>query len=200
MNKRHLIGSPLQWAAMSSSPVPPPHIPALAERGGTQLKTPLPVLLVDTREQDPFDFRPYAKWFGGIKRTKLELGDYSVEGMEHCCVVERKSLSDLVKSFTEQDRHVLRQRLRLMAEYPDSLLVVDAPMSQVKSRYEFSGVNPNQITQSVFAVMVGLRIQTIFAETHELGSEMVAWYLYNAHLYHWLEQNGFGRMIADDDL
>ena len=200
MNKRHLIGSPLQWGALSAFPV----------RLHTFLSLRNVVAPNSRRRCRSFLWIRESKIRSTSDRTQSGSGesngqswnweDYSVEGMEHCCVVERKSLSDLVKSFTEQDRHVLRQRLRLMAEYPDSLLVVDAPMSQVKSRYEFSGVNPNQITQSVFAVMVGLRIQTIFAETHELGSEMVAWYLYNAHLYHWLEQNGFGRMIADDDL
>jgi hypothetical protein len=41
------------------SPVNPPALPAVAERGGTQLRTPLPVLVVDTREQDPLDFEPY---------------------------------------------------------------------------------------------------------------------------------------------
>jgi len=40
---------------MKAAPVPPPIIPGLAERGGTQLKTPRPVLLVDTREQNPLD-------------------------------------------------------------------------------------------------------------------------------------------------
>jgi ERCC4-type nuclease len=199
MNKRRLITSPLEWANMKSIPIPPPLIPAIAERGGTQLRTPLPVLLADSREQDPFDFQPYAHWFAGIKRAPLELGDYAIEGMEDRCVVERKSLSDLVKSF-QCDREVFVRRLRLMAEYHDRLLIVEAPLSQVRSRYEHSSANPNQITQSLFAVIVGLRIQTLFAETHDQGAEMVAWYLYNAHLYHWLEQNDHDRTIADNDL
>ena len=41
---------------MTAAPVSHPVIPVLAERGGTQLKVPLPVLLVDTREQNPFSF------------------------------------------------------------------------------------------------------------------------------------------------
>jgi hypothetical protein len=41
---------------MIATPVAHPAIPVLAERGGTQLKTPTPVFLVDTREQNPFDF------------------------------------------------------------------------------------------------------------------------------------------------
>jgi hypothetical protein len=29
---------------------------------------------------------------------------------------------------------------------------------------------------------------------------MVASYLYQVHLFHWLETNGYGRFLADDDL
>jgi len=43
--RRTLITSPLEWQMMAA-PVPAPRIPVLAERGGTQLKTPKPVLLV----------------------------------------------------------------------------------------------------------------------------------------------------------
>jgi hypothetical protein len=40
LRRRHrpLISSPLEWQ-MTAAPVPPPVIPVLAERGGTQLKT-----------------------------------------------------------------------------------------------------------------------------------------------------------------
>ncbi len=89
--KRHrpLIASPLDWF-LSANPVPPPAIPVLAERGGTQLKTPRPVLVVDTREQNPFDFSRFRGWFSGVERRALRLGDYSIAGLEDVCVVERK--------------------------------------------------------------------------------------------------------------
>ncbi len=76
-------------------------MPVLAERGGTQLRTPLPVVVVDTREQIPLSFRRFKGWFPRVEMHALALGDYSVAGMEGSCVVERKDLSDLVSSFTE---------------------------------------------------------------------------------------------------
>jgi hypothetical protein len=45
-----LIKSPLDWH-MAAAPVPHPLIPVLAERGGTQLRTPRCTVVVDTREQ-----------------------------------------------------------------------------------------------------------------------------------------------------
>jgi ERCC4-type nuclease len=195
--RRTLITSPLAWQ-MTADPVAPPVIPVIAERGGTQLKTPRPVLLVDTREQNPLDFSRFDGWFAGIERKALQLGDYSIAGMEDICVVERKDLSDLVHSCTT-DRRVFINRLQRMAQYPHRLLVVTSTLSQIKSPYSHGG-NPNQITQSLVAVLAGLQIPFLCSETHELGEELVASYLYQVHLYHWLEMNDFGRFLADNDL
>jgi ERCC4-type nuclease len=195
---RTLIASPLKWQ-MSAAPVAPPMLPVLAERGGTQLRTPLPVAVIDTREQIPFSFRRFKGWFAGIEERALPLGDYSVAGMEDTCVVERKDLSDLVASLTN-NREVFVKRLRRMSRLPYSLLVITAPFSQVKSNYPFGAASPNQITQSLIAVLAGLRVPFVCTETHELGEEIVASYLYQTFLYDWLERNGHGRFLLDGDL
>src|SRR5450755_4297725 len=124
--RRNLITSPLEWF-LSANPVPPPAIPVLAERGGTQLKTPRPVILVDTREQTPFDFSRFEGWFSGIEKKPLQLGDYSVAELEDVCVVERKDLPDLIRSLTAE-RSVFVDRLRRMSRYPHRLLVITAAL------------------------------------------------------------------------
>jgi len=138
-------------------------------------------------------------WFAGIEKRPLKLGDYSVAGLEDVCVVERKDFPDLIHSLTV-DRSVFINRLRLMARYPHRLLVVTAALSQVKSPYPHAGASPNRITQSLVAVLAGLQIPFLCTETHELGDEIVASYLYQVHLYHWLETNDYGRFLADNDL
>jgi ERCC4-type nuclease len=195
---RTLIPSPLEWQ-MSVSPVSHPALPVLAERGGTQLRTPLPVAVVDTREQNPLSFRRFKGWFAGIEYRALPLGDYSVAGMEDSCVVERKDLGDLICSFSV-NRSAFIKRLRRMNELPHSLLVITAPLSQIKSEYPYRSVSPNRITQSLIAVLAGLRVPFLCTETHELGEEIVASYLYQTFLYDWLERNGHGRFLADGDL
>jgi ERCC4-type nuclease len=195
---RTLIASPLEWQ-MASVPLPHPPIPVLAERGGTQLKTPRPILLVDTREQNPFNFSRFEGWFAGTERRALKLGDYSLTGLEDLCVVERKDLPDLVQSFTSS-RSVFVSRLKRMSDYPHRLLVITAALSQVKSPYPHGVGNPNRIFQSLIALLAGFNIPFLCTETHELGEEAVASYLYQVHLYHWLENHGYGRFLADDDL
>jgi hypothetical protein len=87
-----------------------------------------------------------------------------------------------------------------MAGYRHRLLVITAALSQVKSAYKFSAVDPNRITQSLIAVLAGTEVPFLCTETHELGEEVVASYLYQIHLYHWLETNDYGRFLADNDL
>lgn len=199
MKRRHaLITSPLKWQ-MTAAPVAAPRIPVVAERGGTQIRTPKAVLLVDTREQNPLDCSRFAGWFAGLERRALKLGDYSIAGLEDECVVERKDLSDLVHSLTT-DRTAFLSRLQRMAGYPHRLLVITAALSQVKSSYEFAAVDPNRIMQSLVAALAGPGIPFLCTETHELGEEVVASYLYQVHLYHWLEANDYGRFLVDNDL
>jgi ERCC4-type nuclease len=182
-----------------TAPVAHPPLPVLAERGGTQLRTPLPVAIVDAREQNPLSFRRFKGWFARVEHRALRLGDYSVEGMEDTCVVERKDLADLICSFTT-NRAVFINRLRRMADLPHSLLVVTASLTEIKSEYAYRAANPNRITQSLIAVLAGLRLPFICTETHELGEEIVASYLYQTFLYDWLDRNGHGRNLSDGDL
>lgn len=195
---RTLIASPLQWQT-KAVPVPHPVIPVLAERGGTQLRTPRPVILVDTREQTPFDFSRFEGWFAGVEKRALKVGDYSIVGLEDHCVVERKNLADLTHSLTTE-RSVFVHRLRLMSRHPHRLLVVTAALSEVKSSQTGISASPNRVTQSLIAVLAGLQVPFLCSETHELGEELIASYLYQVHLYHWLESNDFGRFLADNDL
>jgi hypothetical protein len=129
------MGIALAWH-MTAAPVSPPPIPVLAERGGTQLKTPRGVVIVDTREKCPFDFSRFTGWFAGVEKTALALGDYTIAGLEDTCAIERKDLSDLVHSFTVE-RSVFVDRLRRMHSFPHRLLVITT-------------TQPNKVSVSAF--------------------------------------------------
>ena len=51
-----------------------------------------------------------------------------------------------------------------------------------------------------FLRTTGLRVPFVCTETHEMGEEILASYLYQVHLYQWLEENGFGSCLKDGDL
>jgi ERCC4-type nuclease len=184
---------------MQVAPVRPPVLPVVAERGGTQLHAPKATVVVDTREQNPFSFARFRGWFAGVKHKALAVGDYSIAGLEDIVTVERKDLPDLIHSFTSE-RRVFVNRLRRMRDYQHRLLVVTAALSEVKSPYGGLSLDPNRITQSLIAALVGAGVPFVCSETHELGAEITASYLYQVHLYHWLEANDHGRQLADGDL
>jgi hypothetical protein len=52
----------------------------------------------------------------------------------------------------------------------------------------------------LIAVLGGLQVPFLCTETHGLGEELVASYLYQVHLYHWLDTNDYGRFLSDQDL
>ena len=54
--------------------------------------------------------------------------------------------------------------------------------------------------RALIAALAGTGVPFICSETHELGAEITASYLYQIHLYHWLEQQGEGRRLVDGDL
>jgi hypothetical protein len=196
--RRTLIRSPLTWK-LGPDLVRPPLIPVLPERGGTQLQVPRAVVLVDTREQNPFDFSRFEAWFAAVEKRTLAIGDYAIAGLESDCVCERKDLSDLVHSLTVE-RPLFIMRLRAMSAYPQRLLVITSSLTQIKSPYAHSQANPNRVLQSLIAVLAGLNVPFVTTDNHHLGEEIVASYLYQVHLYAWLEKNGYGRFLADGDL
>ena len=114
--KRNLVASPLAWSAAWIKParVPPPPLPVVPERGGTQLRTPLPIAIIDTREQNPLSFRRFKGWFAKIEHRALRLGDYSVAGMEDTCVrrAQRSRRPDLL---FHDESQVFVNRLRRMS-------------------------------------------------------------------------------------
>ena len=142
----------------------------LAERGGTPLKTPRATVIVDTREQNPFDFSRFKGWFSGVERRALQLGDYCIAGLEDVCVAERKDLSVLVRSFTVE-RSVFVDRLRKMAT------------PQVGGHHR--GAQPNQIPTPAFGSqsepghpvfdrrVAGLQVPFLCTDTHALGEELL---------------------------
>lgn len=87
-----------------------------------------------------------------------------------------------------------------MSAYPHKLLVITAAVSEVKSGFPFPSLNPNRVTQALIAILAGWGVPFLCAETHELGEEIVASYLYQVHLYNWLDANGHGKYLADGDL
>ena len=165
---------------------------------------PKPVVLVDTRERQPFPLHVnHANWIGGERRVALKTGDYTVEGMENLLCLERKNLADLVACTVTYRRRFLAASARL-ARFPWKAILVEATLEDIKSGFESfdipSDVHPNAVCGILDAIEAKFGIPVIYTSTvQDLATERAASWLSKHFTYWWLEQQGLGRVLIDAD-
>jgi ERCC4-type nuclease len=165
---------------------------------------PKPVVLVDTREKEPFPlYANHPNWIGGEHRVALKAGDYSIEGMEGIPCLERKSLADLVACTITYRKRFLAACNRL-ARFPWKAIIVEATLEDIKGGFEQfdipSGIHPNAVCGFLDAIEAKFGIPVIYASTvRELATERAASWLSKLFTYWWLEQHGYGRVLIDSD-
>jgi len=165
-------------------------------------KIPKPVVLVDTREQFPLSFTHFSNWIGETKKQKLDAGDYSVEGMEHLLMLERKSLSDLITTLMQNRERFFKSCERL-SRYRWRALLVEASYEDIKTPYDegYTKAHPNAVSGSLDALEAKFGIPVIYtSQFRPLAEEKAASWLSKHFTYWYLEENGFGRVLQEGDL
>lgn len=119
-----------------SRAVPPTSSRLIVRRDGKAItgKVPKPVILTDTREQNPLDLARFNNWIAGQTTATLKTGDYTVQGMEDLLCLERKSLPDLVGTLMHGRERFFREMERMQA-FPYRAILVEASYEDVKSPY-----------------------------------------------------------------
>lgn len=167
-------------------------------------RIPKPVVLVDTREREPFPLHAnHPNWIGGEQRIALKTGDYTMEGMESLLALERKSLADLVACTVTYRRRFLTACARL-ARFRWKAILVEATFEDIKGGFEAfdipSGVHPNAVCGTLDAIEAKFGIPVIYTSTiQNLATERAASWLSKHFTYWWLEEQGHGRVLIDSD-
>ncbi len=187
-----------------SKPVEPTKSKIVIKRDGktTTKLVPLPIILVDTREQLPYLFERFPNWIGSTIRQGLPTADYSIVGYESVIAVERKTLVDIVGSLMSGRERFLREMERL-SEFKYKCLCIEATREELKSPYRFASnvkAHPNGIIGSLDALSVKYQIPVHYGCNRELTEEYVSSFLSKCHAYEWLEENGHGRCLQEGDL
>lgn len=185
--------------------VPPPQGRLIVKRNGHSItrQIPKPVVLIDTRERLPFNFKSFPNWILDQKRQKLPVGDYSIEGMESLLIIERKTLSDLITTLMQQRSRFFKMCDKL-ANYRWRALFVEATYEDIKSSYgeEYNTLaHPNAVSGTLDALEARYGIPVIYTSRYQpLAAEKAASWLSKHFTYWYLEQNGFGRVLQEGDL
>ena len=119
-------------------------------------------IIVDSREQAPFDFR--AEIYKGVEVEvgSLATGDYSLKGLEDVVAVERKSLDDLIGCLSTGRERFERELARSRGLNAFMVCVESSWEDLVKARYR-SRMDPHAAAQSVLSFAVKYRCGFHFA-------------------------------------
>ena len=186
-------------------PASPPSGRLLVKRDGHSItrQIPKPTVLIDTREKSPFDFCRFPNWIAGEKRHKLDVGDYSMQGMEKLLSLERKSLSDLITTVIQERPRFFRMCEKL-AQYRWRALLIEASYEDIKTPYgeEYeTSAHPNAVSGTLDALETRFGIPVIYTSiSRQLAEEKAASWLSKHFTYWYLEENGFGRVLQEGDL
>ena len=133
----------------------------------TQKEQTGPVIIVDSREQDPLSFsRP-------TERGGLVTGDYSIKGLERYIAIERKSIDDLTGSLQGQNRERFERELSRGRGLEYFALVIEADLLEIAGGQYRSQMNPKSVIQSLLAFSVRYNLPVFFCPGREYAARVV---------------------------
>ena len=133
-----------------------------------------PVIVVDSREQCPWQFENLPSEPGS-----LATGDYSVRGLEHLIAVERKSLDDLL-SCVGIHRDRFRRELQRLKAYRFRALIIEASHADLEAGQWRSQLKPSHVLGSLSAWMAQFDLPIWLAGDHEAAARYAERYLFQA--------------------
>lgn len=148
----------------------------------TKKRVTWPAVLVDTREQRPYDFKGDLCAHFGVtietQRGTLDTGDYALVEHPEIARIERKSLGDFVGSVTHDHDRFFREMERL-ADYPIAAVIVEGELGEIVSRTREA--YPQSVVCSAMKIATDFRIPIIYAASRPWAEYHAAWMLRRAH-------------------
>ena len=146
-------------------------------------------IIVDSREQQPWDFKNYA-----TAKQKLDTGDYSIEGLENIVTIERKkSVNEFANNITEKRFKDWTGRL---SEVEFSYVLLEFNLSDVlrypvgsnipKRMWDKIRISPNYIIKNLLELNLNYNIDVIFCD-NAANAEHLAEQIFKRIFY--LEKN-----------
>ncbi len=107
------------------------------------------IVIVDTREQTPFDFSRFPDV--EVTRAALPTGDYSLAGFTHLVAVERKNGIDELVSCLSHERERFEAELARSRAFERFYVVIEGTFADVLSARYRSKMMPKAVIASIAA-------------------------------------------------
>jgi ERCC4-type nuclease len=132
-------------------------------------------IIVDTREQQPWEFEHYA-----VAHRKLDTGDYSIEGLENLLGIERKkSVSEFANNITEsrfKDVVMRMSQLKysfLLLEFDlNDILIYPIGSTVPKRMWDKIKISPAFILKHILELQLNHNIKVVFCGDSDNARKM----------------------------
>jgi len=141
----------------------------------------LPWIICDTREKKGFHFKK-SKNCAGMIVQKLDYGDYSIKGLEHFVIIERKqTITELCNNLGKHRARFYRE-IERMDHVDHKFIVVEDYLSAIHNQ-RYTRMSASAILGSIVSLMLKHDIQVIFAGTHKNAQDISRKILIKAYQY-----------------
>jgi ERCC4-type nuclease len=162
---------------------------------------PAITMLVDSHEQQPYEFENLVRIAGTIRQT-LPAGDYAIAEAPEIFCVERRRVDEFNTIFSNpsDNRSPFLQELEPLLDYPHRFLVIEGTLQSVKGGGRLGQYHKNGMMDFLDALTARYGIQIIYSDSREEAEERVANLAALHYAYHFAEQQGLGRCLTEDDV
>jgi ERCC4-type nuclease len=122
------------------------------------------LVIVDTREQMPFDLLPGVE----MVRATLDAGDYTTVALQGIAVIERKSVADFASSITHE-RERFDDELRRLRGYRWRCIIVEGEIGEV---WRAAAVHPHSVIGTCASFMARSDCPVLFAGTRAAAARL----------------------------
>jgi ERCC4-type nuclease len=164
----------LEKASRVEKGSPSPDGTVTALRGLAKPADLRPVIVVDSREQEPLTFTRLQS-----VRGTLYSGDYSILGLEASFAVERKSIDDLANCCLSGNRSRFEHELHRLRGYRFKRLLIVGTREEIVAGHYHSRIAPKAVLATLSAFEIRYDLPVAFAATTEIGArEIERWVFY----------------------
>lgn len=144
-------------------------------------------IIVDTREQQPWEFENMVK-----SCEKLDTGDYSLKGLEHMlCIERKKSVSEVANNITESRFKDVIARMKtfqyafLLLEFElDDVLAYPVGSNVPKKMWDKLKITPKFILKHLVELQVLHNIKVLFCGSSSSAERMALSIMRKVYEFH----------------
>lgn len=143
----------------------------------------LPIILIDTREKQPWAFRA-SKNCAGTENIKLDYGDYAIKDhLDLICIERKKSITELCGNFGKKREQFEAEMQRMIdAGVKHKYIIVEDYWSSM-SKQKYNSWTARSILANIHAFEIKYNIHFIMAGSKDMARKIARSLLIKAYLY-----------------